>query len=234
MMSSFRRDAGPGPRVFVPTSVGGGGGRGAERGFAVRRAPEPEDGPPLAEPVEPQPPERFTAEQVEALERDAFERGAASVRKANDALDRACEALEAGASGLRAASIERITAHRSLLLDLASEIATAWVGSRLEVDGALLGRVVDRAIEGAESLSPDRLRLHPADLARLLEVAEERIERWRERYGLELVEDPSLAAGELHIEARQGSIDGRHEGVRDRLREALAEALAQDTEVEQG
>jgi flagellar biosynthesis/type III secretory pathway protein FliH len=171
----------------------------------------------------------WTDDRIEALEREAFERGVASSRKESEALERACAALEAGAAGLRRTSHARLLAHRELMLDLAAEIATAWTGRQLALDRELLARVLDRALESVRSQGPDRLLLSVEDAASLLEAAEERVEHWRTDHRLELVEEPSLQPGEFRIEAHQGSVDGRRETVRTHLREVLAEALGEQT-----
>lgn len=234
-MSSFRPDPTFGRRSFVPASPFGASPPApsfAATSTAPAAAAESIEAPP-AEPGAPEPsPEVWTAEQVEALEAEAFERGVASEKKAQDALERACAALEASAAGLRGAAVARITAQREAMLDLSSEIASAWVGSKLALDRTLLGDVLDRALESCESATPERLFLSTADRTALVESAEERIEGWRERYGLDLVEDASLAQGDFRIEARQGAVDGRRARVLERLREALAEALTEPTEVE--
>ncbi len=232
MMSSFRPDPTITRRGFVPdrfaASVLGGQDfvaaadtAGSSRSVAAdpSRAELPQDESSVV----------WTDERIDALEREAFERGVASSQKQSEALERACAALEAGAAGLRRTSHERLLAHRELMLDLAAEIATFWVGRELALDRALLVRVLDQALERARSLGPDRLLLSVEDAASLFDVAEERIEHWRVEHRLELVEEPSLQPGEFRIEARQGSVDGRLESVRERLREALAEALGEQT-----
>jgi len=234
MMSSFRPDPMIRGRGFMPDRFEGESLRppgfvgtvveGTERAIPVGSDPSSAEAP------EPEPSVVWTPERVEALEREAFERGVASGRKESDALERACAALEAGASGLRHARHERLLAHRALMLDLVAEIATAWIGRQLAVDRELLGRVIEQALERLRPLGPDRLLLCGEDAALLLEAAEERVEHWRSEHALELVEAPSLEPGEFRIEARQGSVDGRLESVRKRVRETLAEALGEETD----
>lgn len=232
MMSSFRPDPTTARRGFVPDRFEAGAPGGADFVGAMAEAGASSSiaasvDPSRVEPTRPEPTVVWTDDRVEALEREAFERGVASSRKQSEALERACAALEAGAAGLRRTSHARLLAHRELMLDLASEIATAWVGRELALDRELLGRALDQALEGVRSLEPDRLLLSVEDAASLLEAAEERVEHWRTEHRLELVEEPSLQPGEFRIEARQGSIDGRLESVRTRLREGLAEALSE-------
>lgn len=234
MMSSFRPDPAIVRRGFVADrfAAGASGGPGfvgaaAEVGASASVATAIDSS--RADSTEDEPPVVWTEERIEALEREAFERGVASSRKQSEALDRACAALEAGAAGLRRASHARLLAHRELMLDLAAEIATAWTGRQLALDRGLLARVLDQALESVRSLGPDRLLLSVEDAASLLEAAEERVEHWRIDHRLELVEEPSLQPGEFRIEAQQGSVDGRREAVRTHLREVLSEALGEQT-----
>jgi len=181
-MSSFRPDATIVRRGFVPDRLAP--GSPGEPGFlaAAARAGSPASvavGRSPAELPPHEPPVVWTEDRIAALEREAFERGVASSRKESEALERACAALEASAAGLRSTSHARLLAHRDSMLDLASEIATAWVGRELALDRELLARVLDQALESVRSLGPDRLRLSVEDAAALFEAAEERIERWR-------------------------------------------------------
>lgn len=232
-MSSFRPDFEPADFAFAPLVWS----RLGDDGFAATAtatAPEArshDDGPAgnAAEsasadaPVSEAP--MHSAEEVAELEAAAFARGAESATVQTQSIERAFAALEAAAGALRTAVRTEPSRNREQILQLATLIATRWVGAELRQDPARFGEMLERAFAADPDASRRKLHLSAEDHALLVSDWAERLAEWSETRGVELVVDADLERGAFRVETPRTSIDGRPEAIRSRLEEALAETL---------
>lgn len=234
-MSSFRPDVVSVAKKFLPGLLG------RELAFEADADADSSIGPSIdAAPETPvesgdareaQPDTRtLRAEEIEALESDAYQRGLADHHDIEERLTKACHALEGISEEIARSQTEWLSVHRDRMLDLALEIARSWVGEDLSNDSSRYARVLDRALESCQENEPQRVRLHPEDLARL---DSSRVESWRDEGGLDLAADDSLMPGEFIVEARSGVVDARGASIVARLRDVLCEeARERSSEVE--
>ncbi len=183
---------------------------------------------------------RFTAEQVEARETEAFERGRAEARDEIERLACVCVALESAVAEWRRSEAMTLAANRTLLLDLAVEIAGQWVGRVMASDLDALGAAIDRVLvpaaedeeastSSAEAGRRARLFLHPNDHETLVAEQPDRLARWAREGSLQVATDAELESGSFRLERADRVLDGRPSVVLERLRDRLAEALEADS-----
>ncbi len=222
-MSSFRPDPAVATREFEPTPEAL---RAPFRSEVVAAAVE-DPGPEAHELDEGSAADEgsWTREQVETLEREAFERGAESVREeAREEARRlavARRALETAAARTQELRAGFESASRTPILELAIEIARRWVGEELRAVPERFVAALESALELAREHEPERIFLSPSDLERLGPEGADRLEGGQPEASLALLPDASLEAGEFRIEARTGLVDGRADAVCARLRQAL-------------
>jgi len=215
-MSSFRPDPPYVDRSFRPAPGTAARATGfAAAGDATR-----------AEPRRPRAPvPACTPDQHAALERAAFEKGAASAAADVARCEAACAAFEAAASAMERASVRLLHESREAMLALAAEIARRWIGEELRLDPARLAGPLDRALAHCEGASAARILLHPESLAALEETLPERVAAWSGRLAVELAGDASLEPHGFRIETAAQSVDAGLDTLAPRLREALAAAF---------
>ena len=215
MMSSFRPLPGSAAPAFVPTPQRGHGGFEDERSDLVGDASE---GAVSASSGL----RSLTEEEIAQLEAEAFDRGAESQRPDRERFEHACDALVAAANALDQQAEQLRLGAPSELVDVALEIARAWVGERFEADPSRFLDAVASALEVCRDEAPERLLLSPGDRAAIEIHDADRLGEWKQSLCLEVREDAELSRGEFRIEAKRGLLDGRFEAVLARLRDALA------------
>src|SRR5512133_3909694 len=157
--------------------------------------------------------ERMRVEAGEQLRRarhEAVEAGhAEGMARAAAALARVAELRDANAAELDAVAVE-----------LALDIAQRLVGRELSTTpGAVIG-VAERALRVAAGRGDVVLRVAPPDLPAVRE-ASGALARSIERGALTLVEDSTLAVGEVIVESVGGRVDARVAAQLDAFRRAL-------------
>jgi flagellar assembly protein FliH len=124
-------------------------------------------------------------------------------------------ALHAAAVELREATVPVLAEAGEVLIDSAFELASAVVGAaldeRLTAARAAVGRVVSAGAPGAVPI----VRLHPDDVAALLDAGEP-------GDGMQLIADSSLSRGDAIGELPTGWLDARIHSALERAKEALA------------
>ena len=70
-----------------------------------------------------------------------------------------------------------------------------------------------------------RLFLNPQELSVFLANEESRAQLWTEKFGVALLADQSLAAGDFRVETQVHRVDGRTAVICERLSAALASAV---------
>jgi flagellar biosynthesis/type III secretory pathway protein FliH len=167
-----------------------------------------------------------TPAEIEALQREAFERGVAEGRAAlpwQEAaeLQRALAALEQAARGLIGLRRGYLVENRKAVIELACSIVQQIAGASLAVRGEVLDALLDRALcAAALGEAPIEVRVALADLATL-----EAARAGRSDHSLRFEVDPQLPAGEARIATRTGDVRASLEVAIEQLRQGLDEAL---------
>ncbi|HPG25789.1 MAG: hypothetical protein H6748_21195 [Spirochaetaceae bacterium] len=226
-MSSFRPDVGRVASEFVPGLFPVAGAGFEPAGPIGSRREGSSETPAVGAPVSAAEPadEVWPPARLAALEQAAFDRGVASAREESVRVEALCQALEEALRPIRQTGTTWLGVHREALIDLALQIAEAWVGRALPDEEGLLGDAIDLALSGLAEEEALRLLLCERDLRTLEEREPARVARWREELGVRLECAPDLAPGEHRIEGLHRVFDARFDAIREGLRDALVDAL---------
>lgn len=161
-----------------------------------------------------------TVEQVEDIQRRAYEEGFAEGRRAGLAAgSEAVERLRAVLQALEAPLADLTPELEESLLRLAKALARQLVRRELKEDPAQVVGVVREAVAALPGTARHiRVHLHPEDaaLVRELLAPEQGESPWR------LVDDPVLARGDCRVETDASRVDA---GLEQRLTALIAQAL---------
>ena len=166
-----------------------------------------------------------TSDQHAELERLAFEKGLASAQADQARCERACGVLEQAAAAMGRVSLRLLHENRAAMLELAAEVARAWIGAELRLDPARFAGPLESALALCAGSSSARLHLHPEVLAALDQSLPEWTARWSDKLAVEVAADADLSPAEFRIETATQSIDAGLDSLAPRLREALAAAF---------
>ncbi len=164
-------------------------------------------------------------EQHAELERLAFEKGFASAQADQARCDHACAVLEEAAAAMNRVSLRLLHENRGAMLELAAEVARAWIGAELRLDPARFSAPLDAALALCADSPSARLHLHPDVLAALDQSLPEWTARWSETIAVEIAADADLSPAGFRIETATQSIDAGLDSLVQRLREALGAAF---------
>ena len=236
--SAFRRDDAEPPQVVPPEAAEEGAGEehGAAPSTLVREdahRPGPEGGSAWVQAAAPPPPD------LEAVRREAFERGVAEGRAAlpwtdAEALRATVRAFTAAASELAAARRSYLLENRHVVVELACAIAERVLGAPPATDRAALTALVGRALELFPNDEPLALHLAPADRAIVEAGLAEEMARLGREGRVRVVEDATLAPGEARLLGRSSDVRASVAEVLERLRAELADAVALDLPASDG
>lgn len=236
--STFQRDGAEPPQVVPPEA--------AEEVAGVEHAPPPstplqqdahrfgsEAGSAALQAAAPPPPD------LEAVRREAFERGVAEGRAAlpwtdAEALRATVRAFTAAASELAAARRSYLLENRHVVVELACAIAERVLGAPPATDRAALTALVGRALELFPNDEPLALHLAPADRAIVEAGLAEEMARLGREGRVRVVEDATLAPGEARVLGRSSDVRAAVAEVLERLRAELADAVALDLPASDG
>jgi flagellar biosynthesis/type III secretory pathway protein FliH len=150
------------------------------------------------------------AEGVERARRAAVEAGYA------EGLARAAAALALVAE----ARAERLAALDSVVVEVALDVARRIIGQELAAAPGAAVEMGRRALRAAAGCGDVVLRVAGADLAAVREAGDA-LARLVERGSLTLLEDHSLAPGEVVVESAAGRVDARVDAQLEAFRRAL-------------
>jgi flagellar assembly protein FliH len=139
-------------------------------------------------------------------------------REHRTSVDSALHALDVAAGELEASATPGVEQLEELVVSAALEIAEALVGQVLRDDHTRSAAALRRALALAPAGEPVRVRLSPADHATITASAPAPDGTSRE---IELIADPTLAAGDARATCAATAIDARLSAGLARVREAL-------------
>jgi len=166
-------------------------------------------------------------EEAEALAHRAYEEGLAAGRRETleRERERAFAALEDASRAILELRDGYLAANRRLVVDLALEVARILSARPVDAEIAALSARLEPALASLPDEGPLRLRLAPADHARVVGEGGRALAARLEGRGVVLGVDGSLADGEFHLDAGATELDGRREALLADLRERLLAAL---------
>ncbi len=215
-MSSFKPDPAYSDRAFRPAGPGAMGlgsflTEAGDRGLA-------------------QSPARTTAavcsaQQHAELERLAFEKGLAGAQADQARCERACGVLEEAAAAMGRVSLRLLHENRAAMLDLAAEVARAWIGAELRLDPARFAEPLERALALCGDRSRHGFICIPRCSRRSTRVCPSGRSAGRTSWPSSSAPTRISRRSEFRIETATQAIDAGLDSLAPRLREALSAAF---------
>lgn len=167
----------------------------------------------------------LTEIQLEEIEAAAFARGEVSAQAEAASLAGACASIEKAGLALVQAAASELASNREETVALVAEATRRWVGAELRLEPTLFANILEEVLGAVDATEDAQLFLNPEELCAFLAREEARVELWAEKFGVSLVGDASLAAGDFRVETQVHRVDGRNAVICERLSAALASAI---------
>ncbi len=167
----------------------------------------------------------LTEFQLEEIEAAAYARGEAAAQQESVSLAAACAAIEKAGLDLARTAASELAANREETVALVAEATRRWVGAELRLDPGLFANLLEGVLVDVDATEEAQLFLNPEELATFSVHEEARAQLWSEKFGVALLGDASLAAGDFRVETPIHRVDGRSEVICERFTAALAVAV---------